>query len=246
MRSAELSTDAGLISPARLVVRGRARDVVMLSAARGLKRTSSRGHVVASTGAGISATAAAEASHTPATAELTAAATAEVTAAAAAEVTTAATAEVTAAAAMSAAASSAAVSTTTCLSPSEQSAETDAHHEAAKQSGFPKCSFHDSSSEKGYDAMDLAATPRLCSVQPDSLGVVGHERAGTAREDDYGGMDGGRRYQSSSASKPIGPTQRDNPVCIEVRRICHQTGNVTGTPHGTPAPFEAEVSFTPA
>lgn len=44
----------------------------------------------------------------------------------------------------------------TCLSPSDHPAGADAHHETAKQSRFPRCSIHNSSSEKVCDAIELA------------------------------------------------------------------------------------------
>ena len=112
-----------------------------------------------STGVGISAAA-----------KLTSAATTTATDVTAATAATTTTANVTAVAARVTAATTAAGVTTatpagvtatttaavTCLSPSEHPAGADAHHETAKQSRFPRCSIHNSSSEKVCDAIELA------------------------------------------------------------------------------------------
>ena len=116
-----------------------------------------------STGVGISAAAkltsaatttatdvtAATTTTTTTTANVTAVAARVTAATTAAGVTTATPAGVTATATATAAA-------VTCLSPSDHPAGADAHHETAKQSRFPRCSIHNSSSEKVCDAIELA------------------------------------------------------------------------------------------
>ena len=162
-----------------------------------------------STGVGISAAA-----------KLTSAATTTATDVTAATTTTTTTANVTAVAARVTAATTAAGVTTatpagvtatatataaavTCLSPSDHPAGADAHHETAKQSRFPRCSIHNSSSEKVCDAIELAQ--QLPDASASKLIVLASRAIGGMEPlaGDYGGMDCRRIARLSSVPKPF-------------------------------------------